>query len=356
MPLLRENPRLAAAWAPSWRGTFAVLLAVRIAWAAVAVIGDCDEVYNYWEPLHQLGFGRAFETWEYAPQYAIRSWAYILLHLPVALVGGAHSKRAAFYAVRVFLAAISAAADAALVASVARHVNARVARYMAVLLATCAGPAIAAVALLPSSLAMYATTLGWATAMPRASSAARTFRAALAFAVGALAGWPFALVAAVPFVLEELFLAGGDVRLDAALLARRWARGLAAALAALALAVPLCATDSLAYGRAALVPLHTVLYNVLGRARAPRQSGGTRRSARPSTISRRQSAPKARRARWPRPTSRGCAAWRRTRRAASQAPRQKTSRSRSRSVRMPLAALPWPPLPRFAHSAHSSPR
>lgn len=49
----------------------------------------CDvliAVYNYWEPLHLLAMHKstdedtAFETWEYAPQYAIRSWAYIALH------------------------------------------------------------------------------------------------------------------------------------------------------------------------------------------------------------------------------------------------------------------------------------
>ena len=68
-------------------------------------IDDCDEgtsprsiglptltqlakVYNFWEPLHYLDRGNAFQTWETSPQYAIRSWAYILLHaLPAKLAG-----------------------------------------------------------------------------------------------------------------------------------------------------------------------------------------------------------------------------------------------------------------------------
>ena len=60
-------------------------------------ISDCDEgtwsgkfivirtqskqVYNFWEPLHYLDRGYGFQTWEVAPQFAIRSWAYISLFL-----------------------------------------------------------------------------------------------------------------------------------------------------------------------------------------------------------------------------------------------------------------------------------
>lgn len=63
-------------------------------------ISDCDEgettenccevqsahyfifnaVYNFWEPMHYLDRGYGFQTWEVSPQYAIRSWAYIVLH------------------------------------------------------------------------------------------------------------------------------------------------------------------------------------------------------------------------------------------------------------------------------------
>lgn len=39
---------------------------------------DCDEVFNYWEPLHFLLFGTGFQTWEYAHQYALRTFAYLM--------------------------------------------------------------------------------------------------------------------------------------------------------------------------------------------------------------------------------------------------------------------------------------
>ena len=44
-------------------------------------------VFNFWEPLHYLDRGYGFQTWETSPVYAIRSWAYILLHtLPTKIV------------------------------------------------------------------------------------------------------------------------------------------------------------------------------------------------------------------------------------------------------------------------------
>jgi hypothetical protein len=39
-------------------------------------------VFNFFEPLHYFQHNGGFQTWELSPQYAIRSWAYILLHWP----------------------------------------------------------------------------------------------------------------------------------------------------------------------------------------------------------------------------------------------------------------------------------
>jgi alpha-1,2-mannosyltransferase len=67
-------------------------------------------------------------------------------------------------------------------------------------------------AFLPSSFAMYATTLAYAYGfIPSASRLRqRTLIATLSFAIGAVIGWPFALACAVPFVFEELFVFAGD--------------------------------------------------------------------------------------------------------------------------------------------------
>lgn len=38
-------------------------------------------VFNYWEPLHYLTRGQGFQTWEHSPDYAIRSYFYLALHV-----------------------------------------------------------------------------------------------------------------------------------------------------------------------------------------------------------------------------------------------------------------------------------
>jgi len=44
-----------------------------------AYIADCDETFNYWEPLHYIINGHGLQTWEYSPQFGLRSYTYLLL-------------------------------------------------------------------------------------------------------------------------------------------------------------------------------------------------------------------------------------------------------------------------------------
>lgn len=72
-----------------------MLLLMRTVGAMYATIADCDEgmsvwgfelmaVFNFYEPLHYFQHGSGFQTWELSPEFGIRSWAYVLLHLPMA--------------------------------------------------------------------------------------------------------------------------------------------------------------------------------------------------------------------------------------------------------------------------------
>ena len=47
---------------------FLCLLPLRLLGALVLGVADCDETFNYWEPLHFLLYGHGLQTWEYAPQ------------------------------------------------------------------------------------------------------------------------------------------------------------------------------------------------------------------------------------------------------------------------------------------------
>ncbi|KAM3718845.1 Alpha-1,2-mannosyltransferase algn-9 [Dirofilaria immitis] len=59
-------------WRPSFVTVFNIIFSFRISAAMWSIISDCDEVYNYWEPLHLFLYGTGFQTWEYSPLYAIR--------------------------------------------------------------------------------------------------------------------------------------------------------------------------------------------------------------------------------------------------------------------------------------------
>ncbi|EPQ60356.1 hypothetical protein GLOTRDRAFT_135064 [Gloeophyllum trabeum ATCC 11539] len=260
-----------SAWTPNFTKALQLLLLVRVSAAMYANIQDCDEVFNFWEPLHYLDQGYGFQTWETSPAHAIRSWAYVVVHLLPARIGALFTgeKRAAFFAVRIFLAVISSLCETQFYRTVVEKVNRKVGRYLFFLLLFSTGMWNASIAFLPSSFAMYASMLAFSYAMEPAStkSKQRTLYATLCFAAGAIVGWPFALALSLPFVVEELFVFSGD-RVPADMyqtwLKRRWSNFASAVATSALLFVPVVAIDSLAYGRLTLVPWNIIRYNIFG--------------------------------------------------------------------------------------------
>lgn len=59
---------------------FKAILSARFCAAIWSHISDCDETFNYWEPLHYLVYGHGLQTWEYDPKFALRSYTYLLFH------------------------------------------------------------------------------------------------------------------------------------------------------------------------------------------------------------------------------------------------------------------------------------
>jgi hypothetical protein len=85
MPSLLERALLVARRPPaSARTTLRLLLAARLVAALTAPVSDCDEAYNFWEPAHALLHRSGFQTWEYSPAYALRSYAYLWPHAAIA--------------------------------------------------------------------------------------------------------------------------------------------------------------------------------------------------------------------------------------------------------------------------------
>uniref|UniRef100_T1GP40 Uncharacterized protein n=1 Tax=Megaselia scalaris TaxID=36166 RepID=T1GP40_MEGSC len=50
---------------------FKTFISARFCSAIWAYISDCDETFNYWEPLHYVIYGRGLQTWEYSPEFAL---------------------------------------------------------------------------------------------------------------------------------------------------------------------------------------------------------------------------------------------------------------------------------------------
>ncbi|KLO13752.1 asparagine-linked glycosylation 9 protein isoform a [Schizopora paradoxa] len=283
--ILQDQVRRAAQapWCPSFSLAVRILLLIRVSGAMYSNISDCDEVYNFWEPLHYLAKGYGFQTWELSPVYAIRSWAYVFMHLHPATLPSRFlglDKRASFFALRIFFAIASSICEAKLYRAVMEHVNYRVGRYLFFILLFSAGMWNSATAFLPSTFAMFTTTLAFSFSLrpPSASDWRRTLSATLLFATGAIVGWPFSLALALPFVLEELLMAGLD-KVDAqertAWFIARFLRLVTAGLCAALILIPVVGIDSLAYGRLVIAPWQIISYNIFGGAQRGPELYGT---------------------------------------------------------------------------------
>jgi alpha-1,2-mannosyltransferase len=189
---------------------FYIFLIANTIAAVFSPIQDCDEVFNYWEPTHYLNHGNGLQTWEYSPEYAIRSWAYTGLHAVVVRAGQllpfVGSRVAEFYFLRIALGFACAVCQTKLYSAISRMINTRVAIFFLMITVMSPGMYHASVAYLPSTFAMYTTMLGIATFMDW-QGGIKTARGIFYIALGSLLGWPFAAALVFPFVAEEIVLA-----------------------------------------------------------------------------------------------------------------------------------------------------
>ncbi|KAJ1553875.1 mannosyltransferase, partial [Cladochytrium tenue] len=249
---------------PRFTLAFHALLLARLVAAALYVIADCDEVYNYWEPTHFLIYGRGFQTWEYSPEFSIRSWAYVSVHAGVGWLAkfflGA-SKQQVFYTIRCALGLASAFAETSLYYAVSSAGYPRAAKYLLLFLLFSTGMFVSSTAYLPSSFAMYFATLALAVSF-RAPSNRRAAAIVVLTAIGALLGWPFAAAASIPLALEQLVSPRRVSRLAAMVVA--------AIVSLVIVAGSMAVVDHAFYRKWTLVPWNIVAYNVFsGSDRGP---------------------------------------------------------------------------------------
>ena len=250
---------------------FYILLAAHTLAALYHPIQDCDEVFNYWEPTHYLNHGHGFQTWEYSPVYAIRSWMYAGLHALVALIGRlipigqSSSKTIEFYFARIILGLVCAICESRLFSKIATVLNPRIAVTFLFVMATSPGMFHASVSYLPSSFSMYTTMLGMAAFMDWRGGL-RTAQGIFVVGAGAVLGWPFSAAMAIPFLLEELMFASISDSQGMIDFFWRIIDGTVRALLVLSMQVSI---DVFFYKKLVAVPWNIIYYNVFSGAGGP---------------------------------------------------------------------------------------
>ncbi|KAI5301071.1 mannosyltransferase [Ascosphaera pollenicola] len=238
---------------------YLLLLSNTIA-ASLTPIQDCDETFNYWEPVHYLTHGYGFQTWEYSPEYSIRSWLYIAFHATIGKAAAlfTSNKTSQFYVIRCALAVLCTACEVRLYSAISRSLNAQIGVLFVMIMVFSTGMAHAAIAMLPSSFAKLCAMLGM-TAFIDWKGKNHTARGIMWFGIGAIVGWPFAGALVLPFLLEEVVFAliSSSVKTAAVHIIKGGVR----CLLVLALEI---AVDSLFYRKLTIVPWNIVAYNIFG--------------------------------------------------------------------------------------------
>ncbi|KAI3497162.1 hypothetical protein L1887_39574 [Cichorium endivia] len=236
----------------TWTFPIFALGILRYLSATSNIIHDCDEVFNYWEPLHFLLYKSGFQTWEYSSEFALRSYLYILFHYMVGWPASQlynwldEEKVRVFYAVRIFLGLLSVISEAALVVALSRKYGKRLACYTLAMLCLTSGCFFASTSFLPSSFSMYAVSL---------SSALFLFgmhaMAVAVAATGVILGWPFSILAFLPITTYSLLRK----------FKRAFLSGVFTSITLLAISV---VVDYNYYGKWTSSVMNLLVYNVLG--------------------------------------------------------------------------------------------
>ena len=200
------------------------------------------------------------QTWEYSPEYSIRSWLYILIH---AIPGAfsrlfAPSKTLEFYFIRVCLATFTAFCESRLYGAISKAFNPRVGIMFMMIMVSSPGMFHAAAAFLPSSFSMCFNMMGTAAFLDW-QSGSKSHIGMMWFGVGGVVGWPFAAALVAPHLIEELVLS--SITKDYVELIRRLVDGSVRTMISVTTQLVI---DAFFFHKITVVPWNIVLYNVFG--------------------------------------------------------------------------------------------
>ncbi|TKR89554.1 hypothetical protein L596_013637 [Steinernema carpocapsae] len=227
-----------------------LILTVRVCSGLWTGISDCDETFNYWEPMHMLLHNEGFQTWEYSPAYALRSYLYLyLVSFPARILQFCIpiiAKVGIFFGVRIVLAFVTGFIEFYLYKVISKRLGNGIGRNYVILSLISPGMYFAASAFLPSAFSMQMNALALGLWLQN-----QFFLSVLFTAISALVGWPFAAVLGLPVVLEMIFV-------------RRkfWRFVNYALISGCSVLALLAAVDTYYYGKLVITPLNIVTYNV----------------------------------------------------------------------------------------------
>lgn len=259
---------MARTTSPIQWGLILLNVTIRTYCALYMIIADCDETFNYWEPLNLLlrGFGK--QTWEYSPEYAIRSYAYLLpyylLAYPLQFIFSDISVKQFYWLRLVAFCGFTSYTEIRLFRSIQHNLgSSKVANWFLFFTSIAPGMSHASVAFLPSSFAMNWSTLAIANLLEAINKkhTKNWISAVLAisqFLIGGIVGWPFALALSTPF---GLYIVSHNI-VQSPLTLFKIISGSLVGLLLIVSTITLI--DSWFYNKWVLVPLNIVLYNVFG--------------------------------------------------------------------------------------------
>ena len=199
--------------------------------------------------MHFLIYGKGFQTWEYSPQYALRSYLYVLVH---AVPGWLYKTLLSpnpmfiFYSLRCVMAVACSLAELYFFKGVVKEVGANVGRITLALMVFSAGFFISSTAFLPSTTSMYLTMVSHGAWFRQAYPLA-----IFATALSALLSWPFAALLGAPIAFDIVFRKRKIVTFI------KWSL-----ISAAVILLPQISIDSDYYGKLVSAPLNIVTYNV----------------------------------------------------------------------------------------------
>jgi len=236
-------------WSPTPYTAFKVLLSARLCAAIWSGISDCDETYNYWEPIHQLLYNTGLQTWEYEPRFALRSYLYLLVH---AVPGWIYARvlqpnpMLVFYFLRCLFGFVCAMSEVYFYRGVLREFGANVGRLTLCILVFSAGMFVSSTALLPSTSSMYLTLLSVGAWFNQQYKLAIFFTALSTFL-----SWPFAALIGLPIAIDIVFLKKRYKMF------MNWC-----VISAVTILSPQLLCDTYYYGKPVFTSLNIVWYNV----------------------------------------------------------------------------------------------